>query len=162
MEHGTGTSTRGREHVYNALVKAGITVRVVFPGIQTLPVDRTIADRDETEYVMARHETAIPHAAWGNYESGGGITARLTVPGPGDTNAAHGLKSALNDGVPIVYISATSSANHRNSRKTLAFGGARRTGSGSRKVTAARAGGLERGRPSGRLSSGRSRRTSRP
>ncbi|MDR9381373.1 MAG: thiamine pyrophosphate-binding protein [Natronomonas sp.] len=108
MERDTTSSTRGSEHVYDALVDAGITVIVGLPGTQTLPIDRTIAEREEIKYVMARHETAIPHIAWGYYESGGGVAATLTVPGPGDTNAAHGLKNALNDGVPIVHISTDS------------------------------------------------------
>jgi acetolactate synthase-1/2/3 large subunit len=81
---------------------------VGLPGTQTLPLDRATAARDELTYVMAKHETAIPHVAWGHYESGGGVAATVTVPGPGDTNASHGLKNALDDSVPIVHISADS------------------------------------------------------
>lgn len=95
----------GSEYVYDALVDAGVTELIGLPGTQTLPLDRTIAKRDDITYLMARHETAIPHIAWGYYESGGGIAATLTVPGPGDTNAAHGLKNALDDGVPLIHIS---------------------------------------------------------
>lgn len=58
------------------------------------------------DYVMARHETAIPHVAWGYYETSGTVAATLTVPGPGETNAMHGLKNAFEDGVPIVHIAA--------------------------------------------------------
>lgn len=109
----------GSEYVYDALVDAGVTELIGLPGTQTLPLDRTIAERDDITYLMARHETAIPHIAWGYYESGGGIAATLTVPGPGDTNAAHGLKNALDDGVPLIHISPdTTKATIKNTRYT--------------------------------------------
>lgn len=96
---------RGSEYVYDALVDAGVDVLVGLPGTQTLPLDQTVARRTDIDYVMARHETAIPHVAWGYYEAGGGLAATLTVPGPGDTNAAHGLKNAYDDGVPMIHVS---------------------------------------------------------
>ena len=95
----------GSEYVYDALVDAGVGVLVGLPGTQTLPLDQTVASRDEITYVMARHETAIPHVAWGYYEASGCVAATLTVPGPGDTNAAHGLKNAYDDNVPILHVS---------------------------------------------------------
>lgn len=97
---------RGGDYVYEALLDAGVDLLVGIPGTQTLPLDRTVVERDEMDYVMARHETAIPHVAWGYYESGGGVAATLTVPGPGDTNAMHGLKNAYDDCVPILHVSA--------------------------------------------------------
>ncbi|WP_251330891.1 thiamine pyrophosphate-binding protein [Haloplanus pelagicus] len=96
----------GGEHVYDALVDAGIELLVGLPGTQTLPLDRVVAERTGMEYLMARHETAIPHVAWGYYETTGTPAATLTVPGPGDTNAMHGLKNAYDDRVPIVHVSA--------------------------------------------------------
>ena len=87
------------------LVDAGVELVVGLPGTQTLPIDRTVADRDEMRYVMARHETAVPHVAWGYYETSGDVAATLTVPGPGDTNAVHGLKNAAEDCVPLVHVS---------------------------------------------------------
>lgn len=96
----------GAEYVYEALVEAGFDHLIGLPGTQTLPLDRIVSKRDEMEYVMARHETAIPHIAWGYYEASGHPAATLTVPGPGDTNAMHGLKNAADDGVPIVHLSA--------------------------------------------------------
>ncbi|AEH38998.1 thiamine pyrophosphate-binding protein [Halopiger xanaduensis] len=102
----SGRARPGSEQLYDALVDAGIDLLVGLPGTQTLPLDRTVERRDDIRYVMARHETAIPHVAWGYYEAGGGVAATLTVPGPGDTNAMHGLKNALEDRVPIVHIAA--------------------------------------------------------
>lgn len=100
------TSQRGGEHVHDALRDAGVDLVIGLPGTQTLPLDRTVVERGELRYVMARHETAIPHIAWGYHEAGGGIAATLVVPGPGDTNAMHGLKNAYNDCVPILHLSA--------------------------------------------------------
>ena len=106
VQRPTLPTKRGSEYVYDALVRAGIDVLVGIPGTQTLPLDRTVAERDEIRYVMARHETAVPHIAWGYYEASGSLAATLTVPGPGDTNVMHGLKNAAEDCVPIIHISA--------------------------------------------------------
>jgi acetolactate synthase-1/2/3 large subunit len=100
------TAKRGGDHVYDALVDAGIELLVGLPGTQTLPLDRIVTERDEMSYLMARHETSIPHVAWGYYEASGTPAATLTVPGPGDTNAMHGLKNAYDDRVPVVHVSA--------------------------------------------------------
>jgi acetolactate synthase-1/2/3 large subunit len=96
----------GGDVLYDVLVDAGAKLLVGLPGTQTLPLDRTVVQRDEIAYLMARHETAIPHIAWGYYETTGQLAATLTVPGPGDTNTMHGLKNASEDRVPILHISA--------------------------------------------------------
>jgi acetolactate synthase-1/2/3 large subunit len=96
---------RGGDYVYDALVNGGIDLLVGLPGTQTLPLDRVVAESDEISYVMARHETSIPHIAWGYYEATGKPAATVTVPGPGDTNAIHGLKNAYDDCVPIIHVS---------------------------------------------------------
>ena len=98
------TERDGGEYLYDALLAHGIDLLVGLPGTQTLPLDRVVGSREGIEYVMARHETAIPHVAWGHYEASGRPAATLTVPGPGETNAMHGLKNALEDCVPIVHI----------------------------------------------------------
>ncbi|WP_226482826.1 thiamine pyrophosphate-binding protein [Natrinema amylolyticum] len=103
----------GSEQLYDALVDAGIDLLVGLPGTQTLPLDRTVDRRDDIRYMMARHETAIPHVAWGHYEAGGDVAATLTVPGPGDTNAMHGLKNALDDRVPLIHIAADADPEDR-------------------------------------------------
>lgn len=104
---------RGGEYIYDALVDAGIELLVGLPGTQTLPLDRVVADRDEIDYVMARHETSIPHIAWGYYEASKEPAATLTVPGPGDTNVMHGLKNAYDDCVPLIHISADANPEDR-------------------------------------------------
>lgn len=96
----------GADRVCEVLQSAGIQTVIGLPGTQTLPIDRTIVTADEMRYVMARHETAIPHIAWGAFETSGNPVATLTVPGPGDTNVMHGLKNAREDCVPIIHLSA--------------------------------------------------------
>jgi acetolactate synthase-1/2/3 large subunit len=102
----------GADRVVNALVDAGVKTVVGLPGTQTLPFDVAV-DESSLSYLMARDETAIPHVAWGHYEAGGGLAATVTVPGPGDTQASHGLKNALNDCVPVVHLSADVPASDR-------------------------------------------------
>ena len=99
-----GSSRSGGEHVYRVLRDAGVDLLVGLPGTQTLPLDRVVAASEDIRYVMARHETAIPHIAWGYYEASGRVAATVTVPGPGETNAMHGLKNALEDCVPILHV----------------------------------------------------------
>lgn len=106
MTKQTGMDARGGTHLYDALVAAGIDLLVGVPGTQTLPLDRVVAERGEMKYVMARHETSVPHVAWGYYEASGSPAATLTIPGPGDTNSMHGLKNAAEDCVPLIHISA--------------------------------------------------------
>ncbi|MFB6134821.1 MAG: thiamine pyrophosphate-binding protein [Halanaeroarchaeum sp.] len=106
----------GAEYVYEALREAGVDLLVGLPGTQTLPLDRIVANREEIEYLMARHETAIPHVAWGHYETGGDVAATLTVPGPGEANAAHGLYNAYEDGVPIIHLAADVNPGDRGKR----------------------------------------------
>jgi acetolactate synthase-1/2/3 large subunit len=103
----------GGDLVCAALADAGIGLVVGLPGTQTLPIDRAVARHDDVEYLMVRHETAAPHVAWGHYEAGGGPAATLTVPGPGETNAMHGLKNALEDGVPLVHLAADADPGDR-------------------------------------------------
>jgi len=107
---------RGGEHVHDALVEAGVDLLVGLPGTQTLPLDRTVVERGTLRYVMARQETAIPHIAWGYTEAGGGMAATAVVPGPGDTNAMHGLKNALDDSVPMIHVAAEVNPADRGKR----------------------------------------------
>lgn len=106
----------GAAYLHRALTAAGVELLVGLPGTQTLPLDRRIAGQDEIDYVMARHETAIPHIAWGYYEVAGRPAGTLTVPGPGETNAMHGLKNTLEDCVPIMHMTGDSPVDHRGKK----------------------------------------------
>lgn len=82
-------------------------IRTVFgiPGTQTLPLNKAIEATDELNYIMARHETAVSHQAWGYGQTSDDMAATLVVPGPGDMNAMNGLKNALNDCTPLLHLS---------------------------------------------------------
>ena len=93
------------EAVVDCLLDHGVEVAFGIPGKQTLPLNRAFADRD-ARFVVARHETAVTHQAWGYAESSdpGTMAATVVVPGPGDMNAMNGLKNAKNDCVPLIHL----------------------------------------------------------
>ncbi|GAB3419173.1 thiamine pyrophosphate-binding protein [Haloparvum alkalitolerans] len=101
---GDGTPTVGAA-VVDCLLDHGVDTVFGIPGKQTLPLNEALADRD-ARFVVARHETAVTHAAWGYAETRdpGEMAATVVVPGPGDMNAMNGLKNALNDCVPMVHV----------------------------------------------------------
>ncbi|MFD1563410.1 thiamine pyrophosphate-binding protein [Haloarchaeobius amylolyticus] len=90
--------------VIERLVDNGIDTVFGIPGTQTLPLNEAIEMRDDVRFVMARHETAVTHQAWGYAETSGRLAATAVVPGPGDMNAMNGLKNAFNDCTPLVHL----------------------------------------------------------
>jgi len=95
---------RVSEAVVEGLVDNGIDVVFGIPGKQTLPLNDAIEGREDVRFVVARHETAVSHQAWGYAETTGRPAATVTVPGPGDMNAMNGLKNTLNDCTPLVHV----------------------------------------------------------
>ena len=93
------------EAVVDCLLGRGVDVAFGIPGKQTLPLNRALGERD-ARFVVARHETAVTHQAWGYAETSepGAMAASIVVPGPGDMNAMNGLKNALNDCVPLLHL----------------------------------------------------------
>ncbi|EMA63808.1 thiamine pyrophosphate-binding protein [Halorubrum kocurii] len=93
------------EAVVDCMLDRGIDVAFGIPGKQTLPLNRALGERD-ARFVVARHETAVTHQAWGYAEASdpGKMAASIVVPGPGDMNAMNGLKNALNDCVPLLHL----------------------------------------------------------
>lgn len=91
--------------VIELLVDKGIGTVFGIPGTQTLPLNKAIEATDELDYIMARHETAVSHQAWGYGQTSDEMAATLVVPGPGDMNAMNGLKNALNDCTPLLHLS---------------------------------------------------------
>ena len=102
------------EAVVDCLLDHGIDTAFGIPGKQTLPLNRAFADRD-ARFVVARHETAVTHQAWGYAETGGSgaMAATVVVPGPGDMNATNGLKNATNDCVPLIHLAVETEADVR-------------------------------------------------
>jgi acetolactate synthase-1/2/3 large subunit len=90
--------------VIDRLAANGIGTVFGIPGKQTLPLNEAIERHEGVDFVVARHETAVSHAAWGYAETSGRPAATVVVPGPGDMNAMNGLKNASNDCTPLVHI----------------------------------------------------------
>ena len=95
---------RVNEAVVELLSEHGISTVFGNPGKQSLPLNKAIDERTDIEFVIARHETAVSHEAWGYAETSGEMAATIVIPGPGDMNAMNGLKNALNDCTPLVHI----------------------------------------------------------
>lgn len=95
---------RINEAVVETLVRNGIEAVFGIPGKQTLPLNEAVDGREEIAFIMARHETAVSHQAWGYAETTGTPAATVTIPGPGDMNAMNGLKNALNDCTPLLHL----------------------------------------------------------
>lgn len=95
---------RVSEAVVARLSEHGISTVFGNPGKQSLPLNKAIDERDEIEFVVARHETAVSHEAWGYAETSGDMAATIVIPGPGDMNAMNGLKNALNDCTPLLHV----------------------------------------------------------
>ncbi|MCD2205220.1 hypothetical protein LPA46_18055 [Halobacterium sp. KA-6] len=47
------------------LVANGIDTVFGIPGEQSLPLNEKIGSRDDIDFVVAHHETAVSHQAWG-------------------------------------------------------------------------------------------------
>jgi len=99
--------------VVDLLAANGVDTVFGVPGKQTLPLNEAIGAREDVRFVLARHETAVTHQAWGYAETGGGMAATVVVPGPGDMNAMNGLKNAHNDCTPLVHVSVETSPEIR-------------------------------------------------
>jgi len=95
---------RVSEAVVDRLRERGIDTVFGIPGKQTLPLNEAIGESEGIEFVVARHETAVSHQAWGYAETSGQMAATCVVPGPGDMNAMNGLKNALNDCTPLLHL----------------------------------------------------------
>jgi len=91
------------DRVVARLAAEGIDTVFGIPGKQTLPLNEAMAAHG-VRFVVARHETAVSHQAWGYAETSGEMAATVVVPGPGDMNAMNGLKNALNDCTPLVHV----------------------------------------------------------
>ncbi|MFC4245996.1 thiamine pyrophosphate-binding protein [Natribaculum luteum] len=89
--------------IIDRLMERGIDTVFGIPGKQSLPLNEAIGQRDGIQFVVARHETAVTHQAWGYAETSGRMAATVVVPGPGDMNAMNGLKNALNDCTPLLH-----------------------------------------------------------
>lgn len=99
--------------IIDCLTRNGIGTIFGIPGKQTLPLNKSVSERDDIRFVMVRHETNVSHQAWGYAETSGEMAATVVIPGPGDMNAMNGLKNAYNDCTPMLHIAVETEPNVR-------------------------------------------------
>jgi len=59
------------EAIIDCLTENNIGTLFGIPGKQSLPLNESISERTDIRFVMARHETAVSHQAWGYAETSG-------------------------------------------------------------------------------------------
>ena len=74
---------RVNEAVVELLSEHGISTVFGNPGKQSLPLNKAIDERTDIEFVIARHETAVSHEAWGYAETSGEMAALGCAAGAG-------------------------------------------------------------------------------
>ncbi len=98
----------GSQVLLDALRANGAEYIFGIPGTLTLPVyDAMIDDAGAATPIVTRHEQGAGFAADGYAKVSGRTGVVFTVPGPGGTNVATALRSAYEDGVPLVAVTAT-------------------------------------------------------
>ena len=104
----------GSQVLLDALHARGAEYIFGIPGTLTLPVYDAMIDGAGAVPVVTRHEQGAGFAADGYAKVSGETGVVFTVPGPGGTNLATALRSAYEDAVPVVAVTATLADNMRN------------------------------------------------
>ena len=103
----------GSQVLLDALHSNGAEYIFGIPGTLTLPVYDAMIDGAGATPIVTRHEQGAGFAADGYAKVSGKTGVVFTVPGPGGTNVATALRSAFEDAVPIVAVTATLADNMR-------------------------------------------------
>ena len=104
----------GSQVLLDALQARGAEYIFGIPGTLTLPVYDAMIDGAGATPVVTRHEQGAGFAADGYAKVSGETGVVFTVPGPGGTNLATALRSAFEDAVPVVAVTATLADNMRD------------------------------------------------
>ena len=97
----------GSQVLLDALQARGAEYIFGIPGTLTLPVYDAMIDGAGATPIVTRHEQGAGFAADGYAKVSGKTGVVFTVPGPGGTNVATALRSAFEDAVPLVAVTAT-------------------------------------------------------
>ena len=103
----------GARALLDALRENEVEYLFGIPGTLTLPFYDALID-SPIKPVVTRHEQGAGFAADAYAKVSGRTGAVFTVPGPGGTNMATPLRSAFEDSVPIVAITAGLADGMRN------------------------------------------------
>lgn len=104
----------GSQVLLDALEANGAEYIFGIPGTLTLPVYDAMIDRAGAAPIVTRHEQGAGFAADAYAKVSGKPGVVFTVPGPGGTNLATALRSAYEDSVPVVAVTATLADAMRN------------------------------------------------
>ncbi len=99
------TSATGAAILIDALRKEGVDLLFGYPGGMVIPIFDVLAQCDEIDLVLTRHEQAAIHAADGYARATGKVGVCLVTSGPGATNTITGIATAKLDSVPLVVSS---------------------------------------------------------
>jgi len=102
----------GGELVVEVLVSLGIRHVFGVPGGQTLAITDAMLDRDDIQFVTARHEgaAAVMADAYGRLTGTPGVC--LATTGPGATNLLTGVGGAYRDSSPVIVITCNNNAEN--------------------------------------------------
>ena len=91
------------EIIARRLKAAGVTKAFGIPGGEVLAMIRAL-DEAGIAFVMAKHENAAGFMAEGAYHASGAPGVLVATIGPGAANAVNFIVNALQDRVPVIYI----------------------------------------------------------
>ena len=102
----------GGELAVETLVSLGVRHIFGVPGGQTLAITDAMIDRDDIDFITARHEgaAAVMADAYGRLTKTPGVC--LATTGPGATNLLTGVGGAFRDSSPMLVITGNNNAEN--------------------------------------------------
>lgn len=95
---------KGAEIVWECLIKEGVDVVFGYPGGNILFTYDALNLYPQIHHVLTRHEQGATHMADGYARATGKVGVAIATSGPGATNMATGLYTAMMDSSPMVCI----------------------------------------------------------
>ncbi len=94
----------GAEIIWESLQREGVELVFGYPGGAILPAYDAMAGYPGIHHVLTRHEQGATHMADGYARATGRVGVAIATSGPGATNLATGIGTAMMDSSPIVCI----------------------------------------------------------
>jgi acetolactate synthase-1/2/3 large subunit len=91
----------GAQIIWESMVREGVEVAFGYPGGAILPTYDAMLDYP-IHHVLVRHEQGAAHMADGYARASGKVGVAIATSGPGATNLATGIATAMLDSSPIV------------------------------------------------------------
>jgi acetolactate synthase-1/2/3 large subunit len=107
-DRGTSSAARG---LLQTVANHGVRFAFGIPGGLISPVFNALEDVPEIRLISTRHETMAAFCAIGSAVATGSPALILTTAGPGITNVATGVASALAEEIPLIVVSGEVSSS---------------------------------------------------